>query len=151
MWVTGRLIGAEQMPMKRAKRTVKIDIDPPFASDTIERSLTSLKFYHDLTWQAEKFCLAYGPCWEPAVSQFNIALSLINRPSKDPSLPLPLWDKMRLLFHGRLSLLVQHMTLLLHASLDPYNTSEEMELTWHEMDMDWTNGKIFLSPNCFFK
>jgi hypothetical protein len=33
------------------------------------------------------------------------------------------------------------MTILLHASLDPYNTTEEMELTWSELAMDWTNGK----------
>lgn len=36
---------------------------------------------------------------------------------------------------------VRQMTILLHASLDPYNTTEEMELTWSEVAMDWTNGK----------
>lgn len=80
-------------------------------------------------------------------SHYNIfstnfsALSLINQPSRDPSMPLPWWDKMRLLFHGRLTLMVERMTLLLHASLDPYNTTEEMELTWTSLTMDWTNGK----------
>lgn len=34
------------------------------------------------------------------------------------------------------------MTLLLHASLDPYNTTEEMELTWTDVAMDWTNAKF---------
>jgi hypothetical protein len=36
---------------------------------------------------------------------------------------------------------IRQMTILLHASLDPYNTTEEMELTWSELAMDWTNGK----------
>ena len=35
---------------------------------------------------------------------------------------------------------IRQMTVLLHASLDPYNTTEEMELTWSEVAMDWTNG-----------
>lgn len=56
----------------KAKRTIKIDVEDPFACDEIERSLTSLKFYHDLTWEAESFNAAYGPCWEPAMSQFNL-------------------------------------------------------------------------------
>lgn len=47
---------------------------------------------------------------------------------------------MRLLLHGRLTMVVQQMTVLLHASLDPYNTTEEMELTWNQVIMDWTNG-----------
>lgn len=47
---------------------------------------------------------------------------------------------MRLLLHGRLTMFVQQLTVLLHASLDPYNTTEEMELTWSQVIMDWTNG-----------
>jgi len=37
---------------------------------------------------------------------------------------------------------MQTMAVLLHASLDPYNTTEEMELTWSEVVMDWTNAKF---------
>lgn len=65
----------------------------------------------------------------------------ISAPSRDPSPPLPFWDKMRLLLHGRLTMVVQQLTVLLHASLDPYNTTEEMALTWEKVVMDWTNGK----------
>lgn len=69
-----------------------------------------------------------------------VALEKIFPPSRDPSPPLSFWDKMRLLLHGRLTMVVQQMTVLLHASLDPYNTTEEMELTWNQVIMDWTNG-----------
>jgi hypothetical protein len=70
-----------------------------------------------------------------------IGFEKILTPSQDPSPPLPFWDKMRLLFHGRLTITVRQLTVLLHASLDPYNTTEEMELTWSDVAMDWTNSK----------
>lgn len=63
------------------------------------------------------------------------------RPSLDPSPPLSFWDKMRLLIHGRLTMFIRQLTVLLHASLDPYNTTEEMEITWSNVVMDWMNGK----------
>lgn len=108
------------------------------------------------------FSLHYRLCCSPASPGISLAMWLIpNRwpiyflsfsfialgfekiltPSRDPSPPLPFWDKMRLLFHGRLTMCIRQMTILLHASLDPYNTTEEMELTWSELAMDWTNGK----------
>ncbi|XP_042235256.1 protein KIAA0100-like isoform X1 [Homarus americanus] len=138
----GRFIGAEQKASKRAIRNVKVEVGAPWSDVTVERTMSALKFYHDFSCEVKTFTAAYGPCWEPAVAQFNIALSLINQPSHDPSTPLPWWDKMRLLFHGRLTLMVERMTLLLHASLDPYNTTEEMELTWMNLTMDWSNAKL---------
>ncbi|PSN37005.1 hypothetical protein C0J52_14236, partial [Blattella germanica] len=72
----------------------------------------------------------------------NACFEKILTPSRDPSPPLPFWDKMRLLFHGRLTMCIRQMTVLLHASLDPYNTTEEMELTWSDVAMDWTNDKL---------
>ncbi|XP_066979648.1 LOW QUALITY PROTEIN: protein hobbit [Macrobrachium rosenbergii] len=140
--IWGRLIGAEQRAIKRAIRTMKVEVGAPWSDAMIERTMASLKFYHDFSCEVKSFTAAYGPCWEPAVAQFNIALGLINQPSRDPSTPLPWWDKMRLLLHGRLTLMVERMTLLLHASLDPYNTTEEMELTWLNLTMDWTNAKL---------
>lgn len=73
-------------------------------------------------------------------NKFLLGFEKISAPSRDPSPPLSFWDKMRLLLHGRLTMVVQQLTVLLHASLDPYNTTEEMELTWNQVIMDWTNG-----------
>ena len=70
---------------------------------------------------------------------------ILNSRSKDPSKHLPFWDKMRLLYHGRLTTCIKKLTVLLHASLDPYNTIEEMELTWSNIEMDWINMKIILN------
>lgn len=104
--------------------------------------MTQLKFYHDFDCELESFCYAFGPCWEPVMAQCNLSFEKISAPSRDPSPPLPFWDKMRLLFHGRLTMIVQQFTVLLHASLDPYNTTEEMDLTWNNCGIVWTNAKI---------
>lgn len=39
-------------------------------------------------------------------------------------------------------MVVNELKVKLHASLDPYNTTEEMELNWYNTAMDWTNGKF---------
>lgn len=76
------------------------------------------------------------------MAQCNLSFEKIFPPSRDPSPALPFWDKMRLLFHGRLTVIAKQYTVLLHASLDPYNTTEEMELTWNNCGIIWTNAKI---------
>ncbi|KAG5341355.1 K0100 protein, partial [Acromyrmex heyeri] len=142
--IWGRLAGAEALAPPRAKRTVRIEIGAPWEDIVVERGMTSLKYYHDLNWDIDKFRYAFGPCWEPVIAQCNLSFEKILHPSRDPSPPLPFWDKMRLALHGRLTLCVKQLTVLLHGSLDPYNTTEEMELTWTGLELDWTQGKIII-------
>lgn len=140
-----------------------VDLGEPFEPFVVERGMQPLKFYYDLNCEIESISYAFGPCWEPVIAQCNLSkykkesnifkTSFINyfvkgfiqisAPSKDPSPPLTFWDKMRLLMHGRLTMIVQQMQVLLHASLDPYNTTEEMALTWEKVVMDWTNGNTY--------
>ncbi|XP_076682699.1 bridge-like lipid transfer protein family member hobbit isoform X2 [Andrena cerasifolii] len=142
--VWGRLAGAEALAPPRARRTVRIEIGAPWDDIVVERGMTSLKYYHDLNWDIDKFRYAFGPCWEPVIAQCNLSFEKIIHPSRDPSPPLPFWDKMRLALHGRLTLCVKQLTVLLHGSLDPYNTTEEMELTWTGLELDWTQGRIIV-------
>ncbi|XP_030385749.1 protein KIAA0100 [Scaptodrosophila lebanonensis] len=142
MRLYGNLCGAEQIASKRAKRDVFVEVGDPFETDVVQRSMPSLKFYHDFDCELESCSYAFGPCWEPVMAQCNLSFEKISAPSKDPSPPLPFWDKMRLLLHGRLTLIAKQFTVLLHASLDPYNTTEEMELTWNNCGIVWTNAKI---------
>ncbi|XP_043472200.1 protein KIAA0100 isoform X2 [Leptopilina heterotoma] len=142
--IWGRLAGAEALAPPRARRTVRIEVGAPWPDIQVERGMTSLKYYHDLNWDIDKYKYAFGPCWEPVIAQCNLSFEKILHPSRDPSPPLPFWDKMRLMLHGRLTLCVKQLTVLLHASLDPYNTTEEMELTWSSLELDWTNGKIII-------
>ncbi|XP_014209605.1 protein KIAA0100 [Copidosoma floridanum] len=142
--IWGRLAGAEALAQPRARRTVRIEVGTPWDDIVIERGMTSLKYYHDLNWDINKYRYAFGPCWEPVIAQCNLSFEKIIHPSRDPSPPLPFWDKLRLMLHGRLTLCVKQLTVLLHASLDPYNTTEEMELTWSGLELDWTLGKIIV-------
>ncbi|XP_050307521.1 protein KIAA0100 isoform X2 [Anthonomus grandis grandis] len=142
LYLCGLMIGAEEASRWRAIRTVLVDLGEPFEPFEVERGMQPLKFYYDLNCEIESFSYAFGPCWEPVIAQCNLSFNQISAPSKDPSPPLPFWDKIRLLMHGRLTMVVQQMQVLLHASLDPYNTTEEMALVWDKVVMDWTNGKI---------
>ncbi|XP_060562860.1 LOW QUALITY PROTEIN: protein hobbit-like [Ruditapes philippinarum] len=144
MALWGRLIGAEIEGAKRAKRSCTVEVAQPWGDQTVQRNLPALKFFHDFSADVDSFEMAHGACWEPVVAQFNLALDLINKPSIDPSRPLPWWDKARLLFHGRLTMTVVRMSWLYHASLDPYNATEIMDWTWTDLILDWTNMNFLL-------
>lgn len=91
----------------------------------------------------KSWVMAYGACWEPAMAQFNMSMDLVNKPSVDPSRPMTWWDKIRLLLHGRLTMSVEQMSWLYHASFDPYNTTEFMDWSWTDLILDWTNGNTY--------
>lgn len=65
MHLFGNLCGAEQAAPPRAKRDIQIEIGEPFGTDTIQRGMTSLKYYHDFDCDWDLCRYAFGPCWEP--------------------------------------------------------------------------------------
>ncbi|KPJ19107.1 UPF0378 protein KIAA0100 [Papilio machaon] len=138
----GTLLAAEEQPPPRALRTVTIEQGAPWGKVELERSMMPLKWYYDLCCEMAEYSYAFGPCWEPVIAHCNLAFDQVSRPSLDPSAPLAWWDKVRLLMHGRLTVNCKKFTCLLHVSLDPYNTTEEMEVTWNDLVLDWTNGKL---------
>lgn len=140
MW--GTLLAAEEQAPPRAVRTVTIDQGAPWGEQELERSMMPLKWYYDLCCEMAEYSYAFGPCWEPVIAHCNLSFDQVSRPSLDPSAPLSWWDKVRLLMHGRLTVNCAKFTCLLHVSLDPYNTTEEMEVTWTDLVLDWTNGRL---------
>lgn len=69
----GRLVGAEQDPPRRAKRSVSIDLGEPWGEIFIDRGMTPLKFYNDFNCEIQHFSYAFGPCWEPVIAQCNLS------------------------------------------------------------------------------
>lgn len=57
-----------------AIRNVRVEVGAPWQDITVHRTMSALKFYHDFSCEVKTFVAAYGPCWEPAVAQFNIGV-----------------------------------------------------------------------------
>ena len=76
------------------------------------------------------------------MAQFNLSLDKIIHPTRDPSRPMPWWDKSRLYLHGRLTFQIQQAQIIYHVSMDPYNRTEEMKWLWTQLFFDWTNAQM---------
>ena len=139
----GRAVFADQLPMERATREQIIDQGKPYYPNfVLKRSLMSYKLYHDIAMDMKYAAFAHGPCWEATLAQFSITLNYVTGQSQDPSPRLAWWDKYRYLFHGRFLCHISTLKLLLHTTLDPYNTTEEVELSLSDATIDWTNDGL---------
>ena len=74
----GNLAAAETEPGKRATRSHVVKIGQGFNDVIIERGMTPLKFFYELACDVESWSMAYGLCWEPAISQFSLALNYLT-------------------------------------------------------------------------
>ncbi|XP_075677940.1 bridge-like lipid transfer protein family member hobbit [Dermatophagoides pteronyssinus] len=142
LYFKGVLLGAEQEASARARRTCEIDMGPNFARFKIERSMTTMKFYHDIISNISSLIYTHGACWEPILQQVNLSFELIFRPSNDPSPSLTWWDKLRFLFHGSLKMNSKQISIVFHASLDPYNSTELIEFSFVNSTTQIDNGRI---------
>ena len=145
--IWGYFLVSEIAPSVCAVRDIILTLDESKMKFKMQRSISPLKFYHDASSKCQFFRIAYGPCKEGTMAQFNLALDKIIQPPRNPSQPLPWWDKSRLYFHGRLSIFVEHLQWLYHVSMDPNNRTEEMKWIWSNLFFDWTNQRLFFAGN----
>ncbi|XP_040574353.1 protein hobbit [Lepeophtheirus salmonis] len=150
----GKIALADEAPPERALKEFVLKIDEPFEDAKVFRNMVSTKIYHDIAMDMETFAAAHGPCWEPCLSHFSLLLNNVFGPSSDPSPPLPWWDKIRYIFHGRILIFCKTFKCMLHTSPDPYNTTEEIEVDLFDANFHWSNGgflKCSGDLDCFIR
>lgn len=140
--IKGTILGAEQVAMPRARRKCQVYLGRNLEPATIERSMTPLKIFHNLQIRCSTANYTHGPCWEPILQQVSLAFDDIVSASSDPSPSLSWWDKMRFICHGQAKLNCNQLSVVLHASHDPYNQTEMIELTLMRAVIDLTTGKF---------
>uniref|UniRef100_A0A7M5UVQ0 FMP27/BLTP2/Hobbit GFWDK motif-containing RBG unit domain-containing protein n=1 Tax=Clytia hemisphaerica TaxID=252671 RepID=A0A7M5UVQ0_9CNID len=138
----GMLIGSEACGVRRATRKATIKIGAPWDDLTVVKNMPPLKFYYDLKWDMNNCQIAWGANYEPTLAMASQAFELLSKASVDPSIPLPFWDKIRILLHGKLRADIAYWNILLSASTDPYNTTETLKIEWNAATIEWTNGNI---------
>lgn len=145
--VNGLLIGAEKSAALRSRRDCFVDVGPSRQPFKVERSMNPLKLYYDLDFDVSAIAYTHGASWEPVLQQLSLCFENIIKPSADPSPTLPWWDRVRLLLHGILRVSSSSLSLFLHASLNPYNSTELIEFAFKDSLVEWPNGKIVIIGN----
>ncbi|CAF2397629.1 unnamed protein product [Rotaria sp. Silwood2] len=146
----GHICAAETTPESLDSiRTPWIEIGEPYSPSRVQvqRLLSPLKFYHDISSDLDSFLVSFGPAWENTIAQVNLCLNSITPRTVDPSPLLPWWDKIRLYLHGRWSFASKKMSWLYHVGSNPYNDTEEMEWVWDQAYVDWTSGKFIIKAS----
>ncbi len=134
VWGPALLAEEEPMDQERYLQTLPSSFsDGPWR---VWRSLKSIKLYSNLNLSSQNFSACLGPCLDPVLGQVTIAMTyLLGRRPKDPSPPLPWWDKVRYFTHGRLSIHLRSCTFRFLTTMDPYNIGERVELCCHRYNI----------------
>uniref|UniRef100_A0A8C5MXP2 Bridge-like lipid transfer protein family member 2 n=1 Tax=Leptobrachium leishanense TaxID=445787 RepID=A0A8C5MXP2_9ANUR len=140
--LSGRLLGTEQSGQASARRKQIVQLGLPWGDATVERNMPPLKFFHDFHSEIHLYTIVWGPCWDPAWTLVGQYVDLLTKPSVDPSVPLPWWDKSRLLLHGHFSMDIEQANLHQLATEDPYNTTENMHWEWNRLKFAWNPGQF---------
>ncbi|KAG6585348.1 Protein SABRE, partial [Cucurbita argyrosperma subsp. sororia] len=118
----------------------------------------AMKTYSNLPIHFKKAELSFGVGYEPIFADisyaFTVALRranlsvcnpgpLIQPPKKEKSLPW--WDDMRYYIHGNITLYFSETRWNILGSADPYEKLEKLQVLTGQMEVQQSDGRIFLS------
>ncbi|XP_027941249.1 protein SABRE-like [Vigna unguiculata] len=121
-----------------------------------------MKTYTDLTLRFQKGEVSYGVGYEPVFADISYAFTVVLRranlslktpgplivpPKKEKSLPW--WDDMRNYIHGNITLIFSETYWNLLGTSDPYEKYDKLVLLTGYMEIQQSDGRIFLSSEDF--
>ncbi|KAI9218488.1 hypothetical protein BC828DRAFT_407546 [Blastocladiella britannica] len=87
----------------------------------LRKVLSPIKLYSSLNWRLDSpMTIHWGLSVEAGLSDAVRVIDQFTDPSFDPSVPMPWWDKMRWLLHGKLQLEGEALHIHLLGSRNPY-------------------------------
>ena len=138
--VTGDIIFAEALGSSKSWRPIFVPFstlsadhkelpDSIFGSDII-RTLTPIKTFMDIRFTIDSDTptqITWGKSLQPGYQSVMLWFDFLTKPPMDPSPKVGFWDKIRLLFHGKLEfqwLSNSSMHLNFKGSSDPYSIAD---------------------------
>ena len=116
-----------------------------FEAARLKRNPGSQKWFHNLTMTSDAVTFNWGQNRDPGWNEVSHGMSLINKPSADPSPSLPFWDKARLKCQGKFHCYYKSLEITWLCTLDPYKQSEKLRLLWNNVCYDWVPNNQILS------
>ncbi|KAG2391711.1 Protein SABRE-like protein [Vigna angularis] len=161
----GRLVMAQQATSFQPQMVQEVYVGE-WRKVSMLRSATGttppMKTYTDLTLRFQKGEVSFGVGYEPVFADISYAFTVVLRranlslktpgplilpPKKEKSLPW--WDDMRNYIHGRITLLFSETHWNILGSSDPYEKFDKLVLLTRYMEIQQSDGRIFLSSEDF--
>ena len=144
----GNIAGKFLVAIPRAENTfsyVDYSLGPHFEPARLKRNPGSQKWFQNLSMTCDQVTFNWGQNRDPGWNEVSHGMALINKPSADPSPPLPFWDKARLKCQGKLLCYYKELEITWLCTLDPYKQSEKLRLLWKNVHFDWIPNNLSLS------
>ena len=122
-----------------------------------------IKTYFDLPLHFQKAEIGFGVGFEPSFADisyaFTVALRRANLSKRNPNgtdiqppkkeRSLPWWDDMRNYIHGNITLFMSETRWTVLATTDPYEKSDKLQIVSGHMEIQQSDGRIFVSAKDF--
>ena len=142
--LNGKLVIVIPRAENAALSFVDYSLGPHFEAARLKRNPGNQKWFFNLSKNCDKVVFNWSQNRDPVWNEVNHGFNMINKPSTDPSPPLPFWDKARHRTHGNLHCFYKSLEVTCLCTLDPYKQSEKLRILWHNVHYDWIPNNMNL-------